>query len=1081
MRSRYALVAVGSLWCTWAAAKPVPGSEVDLAAFGRLKSWRGAEERVISRKAEPPWQAQADIDGSSNLGVEWDEPRDFSELRVAYAGPTPAKVVPEYWVSSWPAAEGRGGWTETDSAWRGSWKPIVFSSHEEGGNVIFRFEPLSEKENPNAAHRQGFEPRLRRALKIRVRFEGAPPRVLRFQVLGPSHWASRNVLIETGCEGKPSDGVFVEAYNGVIESLSSEGKVTKVQVSYLEHLSDSNDRTILTVRSGGLAFGLAMDDLLRSKGMYIRDAGIFVSDAVSGLTFASYMASGGFHPGSDIVSRVQKMEEQSMERARAEIPALSMGYRSGRHPNRYVPVGFFGNREKYGVEFNGNLFISKAGSKAFAEELSRMSWSGDTLSYRIGTGTTPDFRERENAAQQHVLDDYQPVVMTDWESEGIRYSEEAFSTLLDADLDPLRNRGDELSALLVRLHASNDSRAPRRAVVWFHINPLEDLRIRDGILEGIRDASGAYPQPRFRALLAASAGQFEIASLPAAANYSGQAARWGFGLQPGTSATLTFRITFRTLTDDASVRKLAAVDYDAARQRVTAYWRTATEPATRIHVPDELLNRFSRSAIQHILISVQRDVTTGLYMDPCGTLDYNIFANETDIQVRYLDMLGLHDLAAKFVEPMIALQGSKPFPGLFRQTDAILHGVRVDASHDYTHSGYNLNHGWTLWTLAEHYLFTRDREWLNAHLAKMRKAAEWIISERQATMRKEEDGSNVWESGLLPPGQLEDNEEWQYWFAVNAYSYRGLRAAGEAIGELDPFEGKRLASEAERYRQDIREAALHSMAASPVAPLRDGTWIPTLSTRARLHGRDYGWIRNILYGPQVLVDCGVFSPDEKLTGWILRDLEDNLFMSAESFSVPEQDWFSRGGITLQPNLVNTFVTYLKRDDVPLALRAFYNAFAVSYYPDVNAFTEWAPSFGKSGGPFFKTSDEAAFLTWLRLMLVREEGDKLYLASGAPRRWFRPGDRIEGRDLATLFGPVSFRVEPHPDQHYADAMVEIPSGFRAKEIDLRIRHPEGQAIGRVEVDGRGWDRFDSRSGYVLLPPDAGTRRIRIYYQ
>ena len=91
MRLRYALAAVGSLRCTWAAAKPVPGSEVDLAAFGRLKSWRGAEEKLISRKAEAPWQALADIDGSSNLGVEWDEPRDFSEVRVAYAGPAPGQ------------------------------------------------------------------------------------------------------------------------------------------------------------------------------------------------------------------------------------------------------------------------------------------------------------------------------------------------------------------------------------------------------------------------------------------------------------------------------------------------------------------------------------------------------------------------------------------------------------------------------------------------------------------------------------------------------------------------------------------------------------------------------------------------------------------------------------------------------------------------------------------------------------------------------------------------------------------------------------------------------------------------------
>lgn len=1080
MRLRHILTAAGSLWCAWAASAPVPRSEVDLAAFGRLKSWRGSAERVISRRTGPPWQPLADADGSSNLGIEWDEPRDFSELRIALDGAASGKVVPEYWVSSWPATEGRGGWTETDSSWRGSWKPIFVSSHANDGTLVFRFDPLSEKENPNAAHRKGFEPRLRRALKVRLRFEGTAPRVMHFEVVGPSHWASRRVLVETGCEGKPATGISAEAYNGVIESLSSEGKATSLQISYLEHLPDSSDRTILTLHSGNLAFGIAMDDLLRSKGMYIRDAGIFVSDAGSGMTFASYMASGGLHAGADIVSRVTQIGEQSMERARAEVPALSMEYRSGRHPNRYIPVGFFGNREKYGVEFNGNLFISKGGSKAFADEVARMLWSGDTLSYRIGTGTLPDFRERENAAQQRVLDDYQPVVLTDWSNEGIRYSEEAFSTLVDAELDPLHNRGDELSALLVRLRAVNETSAPRRAVAWLHVNPVEELRISHGILEGTGDEHGKYAQPRARALLAASAGEIAIASLPAAASYAGQAARWTSELKPGAEATATLRITFRTLTDDASVRKVAAVDYDGSRQKVTSYWRTATEPATRIHVPDELLNRFSRSVIQHILLSVERDVRTGLYMDPCGTLDYNIFANETDIQVRYLDMLGLHDLAGKFVEPMIALQGSKPFPGLFRQTDAILHGVRVDSTHDYTHSGYNLNHGWTLWTLAEHYLFTRDREWLASHLAKIRKAAEWIISERQATMRREEDDSKVWEFGLLPPGQLEDNEEWQYWFAVNAYAYRGLRAASEAIGELDPVEGKRLGTEAESYRQDIREAALRSMAVSPAAPLRDGTWVPTVSTRARLHGRDYGWIRNILYGPQVLVDCGVFGPDEEITGWILRDLEDNLFMSPESFSVAEQDWFSRGGITLQPNLVNTFVTYLERDELPQALRAFYNAFAVSYYPDVNAFTEWAPSFGKSGGPFFKTSDEAAFLTWLRLMLVREEGDKLYLASGAPRRWFRAGERIEGRDLSTWFGPISFRVEPHPDQQQADAVVEIPPGFRAKEIDLRVRHPEGRAIVRVEVDGRAWNRFDAQRGYIMLSPNAGARKIQIFY-
>ncbi len=182
------------------------------------------------------------------------------------------------------------------------------------------------------------------------------------------------------------------------------------------------------------------------------------------------------------------------------------------------------------------------------------------------------------------------------------------------------------------------------------------------------------------------------------------------------------------------------------------------------------------------------------------------------------------------------------------------------------------------------------------------------------------------------------------------------------------------------------------MAAVPAAPLKDGTWVPTLATRPYTHGRDVGWIRNILYGPQVLVDCGVFSPEEPATGWVLNDLEDNLFMSPDSFSVAEQDWFSRGGITLQPNLVNTSMIYLERDEIPRPCVLSTTHLLSATTADVNMFSEWEPSFGRSGGPFFKTSDEAAFLAWLRQMLVHEQDDTLYLAAGAPRRWFRPGQR-----------------------------------------------------------------------------------------
>jgi hypothetical protein len=407
--------------------------------------------------------------------------------------------------------------------------------------------------------------------------------------------------------------------------------------------------------------------------------------------------------------------------------------------------------------------------------------------------------------------------------------------------------------------------------------------------------------------------------------------------------------------------------------------------------------------------------------------------------------------------------------------------VRVDAEHDYTSNGYNLNHGWTLWTLAEHYLYTHDNEWLKNVMPRLRKAADWIISERQATMQRDRDGNLVPEYGLLPAGQLEDNQDFEYWFAVNGYAYRGLRAAAAAVSALDSGVGPRLNQEADAYRADIRRAAFRGISMAPVAPLRDGTFVPTVPPRTSLHGRDLGWIRNTLYGAHTLVDCGVFDRDEPVATWILQDYEDNLFMAEDSFSVPDRDWFSRGGIALQPNLVDTFVSYLRRDQASPALRAFYNDFAASYYPDVAAFTEWVPTFGIGGGPFFKTSDEAKFVIWLRLMLVREEDERLYLSSGAPRAWFLTGKTISVEHAATFFGETGFLVESHADEGYIQARVLPPRRNHPREILLRVRDPEGKKMTRVELNGQNWRQFDPERELITIPGDQNKVEVRAYYR
>jgi hypothetical protein len=1040
---------------SFGAQAPKSGDPVDIAAFARRQT------------------------SDQHVGLEWDEPRVVRRLEIPFAGnaPDPATVHIDTWVSNWPPKPA-GGWTKSDTRWQGAWREVSAEKSLRGSTLYFEFKPLTEDENPNARNVPGYAPSFRKTLKIRVRFDGNPVRYSSLRAYGESRWNQRQIDIETGCEGKAAAQVSATAYNGEIldsTALPQPRRGLRLNLRYTEHPPDSADRTIITIRSGENAFGVSMDDILTRKEVYIRPFGVFTGDEASGATFRSYFESGRMRLGEDIITRVSAEPEQSLEGATAQIPALAMTHRSGSHPLRYYPLGFPGSREKYGLDFNGNLFISKKSSKAMKEDRAHMLWEGDQIYFRIGTGEVPDFREREHGARQELLDGWLPLVTTRWKDGGLVFKEQAYSTLLDAPLDDEHLRGNEPSIALLNLDVSNPQPSPVNARIWLVVNPQEELRYDNGLVLGVANSSGRYAQPRLRAALHVSDGSVQIQSV------HGQAAVWNVTIPPAASRTITIALPFRTFESGSDQERIRRFEYGTRLEETLDYWRKQDQAGVRMQVPDAEFNRFQRTVLQHILVSSEKDLKTGYDMCPCGTYDYNMFANETAVQVRLLDMRGLHEWAWRCLRPIVELQGSKAPPGRFKDTSAIFHGVRVDAEHDYTHSGYNLNHGWILWTLAEHYFFTRDKAWLRGVAPHMLRAADWIIQERQATKQRLDSGEPVPEFGLLPAGQLEDNEDFEYWFAVNGYGYRGLRAAADALSEIDPATGSRLRKEAAQYRTDIRNAALRAMAIAPVVPLRDGTFVPAIPPRASLHGRDLGWIRNILYGSLTLVDCGIVEPDEPVTTWILEDYEDNLFMSEESMGVPERDWFSRGGITLQPNLVNTPSIYMQRKRLPQALRAFYNTFAVSYYPDVGAYTEWVPSLGTGGGPFFKTSDEAAFLTFLRLMLVREQGDRLCLNCGAPRRWLRPGAVTEIAQAPTYFGHIGFRIESHLHQGFVNADITCAPDLTAREIEIHLRPMNGKKISSVQVDGKNWARFDAESAAVVLPAAAGDRHVRVEYR
>ncbi|MDQ1255888.1 MAG: hypothetical protein QG656_482, partial [Candidatus Hydrogenedentes bacterium] len=325
-----------------------------------------------------------------------------------------------------------------------------------------------------------------------------------------------------------------------------------------------------------------------------------------------------------------------------------------------------------------------------------------------------------------------------------------------------------------------------------------------------------------------------------------------------------------------------------------------------------------------------------------------------------LDRRGYHERAAQALEIWLHYQGSVPLPGDYSSGEGVFYGAGK-----YEDGAYNQHHGFVLWCLGEHYWYTRDAEWL-AHAAPyIVKGCEWVIRERQRTVEAAERWPiRVIERGLLPPGSLEDIRDWRCWLSNNNYSWWGMDNAARAMAAAGLPEGERLVAEAAAYREDILAAFTEAMRRSPVVPLRDGRWIAHIPPEVHRRGRTFGWITETLEGAMQLIRTDTIDPESRLATWIIEDYEDNLYISEQfgyNITGDEFDryWFSRGGISMQANLLINPIPYLQRDEPEHFLRAYFNAFAVSFFDDTRMMCEHdLPNIGDWRGDHYKSSDEA---------------------------------------------------------------------------------------------------------------------------
>jgi hypothetical protein len=1115
--TKHIFLALIPIWAalSWSTAAQAP-KPLDIAPFGTLSSWGDGEQPRAASIANP----------GHDLGIEWRDERDVREIRVRFAGPDTRELKVQYWFSTWPSTPPEMPNIEdpVDDRWQGEWLTAAVDRACRAGECRFTFQPLAKSENRLAGNMPGL--RYRRTLKVRLLSDTTLPAVRSIAVFSDSVEQPLSLRIALGYQ-EPQPVRWeggVEVSNGQLRSarpwnfktgdafqsaakwsLQSAAAMKGLLVDVTAaapSLPGSLDSTLVTIRAkAGAAdrtFTFNVDDLKRGP-IYAPDFHAYVSAASQ---------PAGFHPppgkGPRIRTQIPAEPEQSYQRASREIPALDPWQTQSGRP-MYLLLAPDSSWQKFAFEYGGNVFIRKgdkaeawsSGTKAKGKELARLDWAGDRITWRIGTGAVPYYRE-DRRASVSLQDGYLPVVTQQWENDGLRYSEEAFTTLLRGPLSPDGPGRDEQTPaiLLLRLTAENSASSARTAHVWLSVQTEEQQNGQGAKAEEKLRVTGkqVWTQgavPRLRAT-------FDTAGpLPSGAGAA--PVHFTFEVPAGSRGAVTLKLPFVPDLSRAEAAELERMDYAAQRDRVAAYWLEHVGAGARFSTPEPRFDLLMKALLWHIRMGVTKDPVSGLYMVPAAGYDYQVFANEACFQALLLDTLGQHETAAAYLEAFLRLQGSKGFPGLHRgMEDAIFHGVRVNQQYDYTASTYGLDHPTVLWTLGEHYLYSRNKEWLLHAWPHMEKAIAWIQKQREATRQP-----GAREYGLLPASSLEDNSDWANWFSINSYAWAGLDRAARALADIGHPEAARIRAAADSYRSELRNAVLRASQAAPLTQLRDGTYVPYVPVEPNQRFRRFGpsrveyykrygkpgipmlrlaATREALYGPIILLNMGVFGTDEPIANWILDDWEDNVTLtSGLGVNVhgitDDRLWFSQGGMVFQANLQNPILVYLKRHEIPAAVRSIYNNFVACLYPDANALTEEFHEWSHASGPFYKTPDEARFVNRIRDALALEDGDALYLASGVPRRWLESPAGIRVDAIATYFGPVSYSMKPGAEPGTIEAAVQLPVRNPAGKVWLVARMPQGR-IHSVTINGEPWTKIDNSREAIELPQGSSSLQIRI---
>jgi hypothetical protein len=500
-------------------------------------------------------------------------------------------------------------------------------------------------------------------------------------------------------------------------------------------------------------------------------------------------------------------------------------------------------------------------------------------------------------------------------------------------------------------------------------------------------------------------------------------------LQPGETVVFEYLVPHQPISR-ARAKKLARFKYAEHLAACREFWNTKLTAAGQIHVPEPAIDERIAAGLLHLDIAA-----IGLEPDEpvAATIGwYAPIGSESAPIIQFFDSMGWHDLARRSLDFFLERQRNDGFIQNF--------------------GGYQLETGPALWTMGEHWRYTRDEKWVRRNKEKILKSCEFLLAWRERNKREELRGNGY---GLIE-GKVADPQDFFHSYMLNGLSYLGLQRAAEMLQNVDAEQSQRLAAEAAAYREDIRTSYFESMTRSPLVALGDGSWVPSFSPWSEypgpvsLYAEGGSWAthgaiipRDSMIGPLYLLISEVIDPNEPAGDFLMR--------------AHQELHTTRNAAYSQPYYARHDYGHLKRGEVKAYLKTYYNQFTA--LQDRETYSFWEHYFHASE---HKTHEEGWFLMQTRWMLYLEEGDTLSLLPAIPRRWLEEGQSIVLENVASYFGAFTLRVESNVDDNVIRAHFEYAGQRAPRAVKLRLPHP----LGRKAVSASG-GVYEAASESVLI--------------